>query len=70
MNNTTRQTIGLTQPHCDYYGCITEPTHTDGEFVMCPRHEKTAYSTTTYWRPITRMAAQPGDLWPYYLAEY
>lgn len=70
MDNVARQAKGLTQPYCDYFGCVNVPTQTDGEFVMCPHHEKTAYSTATRWRPIILLVPQTGDAWPYYVAEY
>lgn len=70
MGDAIRQSVGLTQPYCDYYGCTTEPNLTDGASVMCSNHERTAYSTSTYWRRITRVISQPDGPWPYYVAEY
>lgn len=63
-------TIGLTFPLCDVNGCPAVPTITDGDYVQCEHHEKTAYATSTYWRRITRISEPQGTRWPYYVAEY
>ncbi|CCW15279.1 hypothetical protein [Rhodococcus aetherivorans] len=64
------QTLELPDQWCDYNGCTTEATHTDGEWVMCPHHEERAYRTTTYWRPILRWTTRPDPHWPVFIAEY
>ncbi|MFI2561967.1 MULTISPECIES: hypothetical protein [Nocardiaceae] len=64
------QTLELPDQQCDYNGCTAEATHTDGEWAMCPNHEKTAYLTTTYWRPIRRWTTRTDPGWTQFIAEY
>lgn len=68
--STTQRSVELTQPHCDYSGCSTAPTITDGEWVMCPHHEPSAYRTSTYWRSILAIVPRSDGRWPFFRAEY
>lgn len=65
--NTVRVNNGI---ECDYNGCQSPATHTDGEWIMCPEHDSSAYRSNRAWMPILRVEAVDNSPVPHSLVHY